>query len=388
MRALLVALLVVLPALPAASAHALVSAADPLSLNIDGWLTADGRITPEGPAAGSVYFASYQPGSAGTPLTFTMTAPVRFLPQGLDVTIYLRADKPVVTQDNNGKSFHVELLAGGAPIPGAAMDVAIAQQALKPTDTAGVSPFTLPTPTTTPIDENATVTLRLTPLMPALLDGALAIVVGADTGSSANFPLAQVPSVKDLKLQDTDLFEYDLAKENFSAPDPAQAVNEMDVYHDNVTTNYVTVIGTKAYLVLKGAETSGEAQSYHDFPDHAKRIAATHDFMVGGTLMRVHPGVGVVLDMDLSKGPIDFRCVKNCPAVSVNMTIYPNRSLQAPGQMGQPIGGPTATGSPAAPTAASTQAAAPTPERRAPGPGLAPLLVAGAALALVRRRAP
>ncbi|MEA3198666.1 MAG: hypothetical protein QOE90_94 [Thermoplasmata archaeon] len=386
MRLVLLAIVAAALLAPPAHAHALITAADPLILNIDTYPTPEGKLALAQPADGSVYFASYQPGATPTPLTFTMPAPVRFAPAGAQVRLGIRADKPVVTQDSSGRSFQIDILADGQPIPGASAVYALPSNLMRPGDASGIHQD-LQITSKTPIPENGTITLRLTPLMPALLDSALAAVVGPDTDSGLDFPQAQIPTLQDLGLQDTNLTMVNLARENFTSPDPNVVLNEIDVYHENVTTNYLSVLGTKAYVELKGAETDAEGQVYHDYPDHARRLAGTHDFTIGGVLARVHPGVGVVVLADLSKGPISIDCVKNCGPSPLHMTLYPNRTLQAPGSPGTPLdatgaGNLTTTpGGAPSPTAVKDEKA-----KTVPGPSLAWGLALVGLSALARRR--
>lgn len=377
-----------------AAAHGATFSADPTLLNLTGHLASDRSILLESGAEGAVYFAAVQPGAAPTPLDFALKAPLRFAPHGAEVAIALRADKPVLARDANGNGLRIELLLDGRPIPGASSEQPLPLK-LGPDEASGVR-ATLGTNVTEPIAENATLTLRLTPLMPALLDEALAVVVGGGAGSTLLLPLITVPTVQDLRLQDAPFYEYDLTRENFTPIDRTLAVNEFDVEHETITTNFVNVFGTRAFLVFKGAESSADAQQDHAFVDRAKRLAATHDFRVGTTLVRVHPGVGVVVLLDLASGPTLVKCVQHCPAAGFEMTIHPARVNQKPGDPGTPVdgappsGAPTATpttGSVLVPPPSASRATEPT-QKATPGAPIAAALALAFACSFALRRRP
>jgi hypothetical protein len=176
--------------------------------------------------------------------------------------------------------------------------------------------------------------------------------------------------------------QYDLVTQQPAFSDPTLAENDIEVYHDHIQTNYVNVFGTKAYMVFKGSELATDAQAYHAFPDLARRLNATHDLMMGQTLVRVHPGVGIVLLLDASSGPVEIKCVRNCPQ-PLDFYVKANYSLQAPGSPGEPIGATNATKA-TAPTL-NVNGDGPT-QKQAPGPALGLVLAGGALAALLAAR--
>ncbi|MFA5860814.1 MAG: hypothetical protein WDA16_03875 [Candidatus Thermoplasmatota archaeon] len=360
---------------------------DPLILNIDGWLTVDGKIAPSGPGAGIAYFAQYTPGSAAVPLSFTMDAPVAFSSQGFHVILSLRADK--LLQPNapdTNKALRLELMADGKGVKGASADMPFDSAIMQPGSFQHID-LTLTSPDEPPFAKGTKVALRLTPLGPALLDGSLGVVVGESSASTADFPFAKIPKVADLELQDpgTSHTQYDLVTENYTLPDATRSANDIEVYHDNIVTNYINVLGTRAYLTIKGSEDANTAAQYHAFPDRERRIAATHDFTFAGKLIRVHPGVGTVLDMDLTSGPATLECVKNCPQ-PFKMTLYPNRMMQAPGSMGTLVGGTNVTTTPTHTTPTQAATGTGTPEKRVPSVTMPLVFASVALLALARGR--
>ena len=99
---------------PAASGHGIVFSADPLQFNLDGYPAADKTVQLAPPAAGTVYFEAYQPGTAAKPIDFTLTAPIAFYPNGSDVHLALQVDKPVFGEDPTDSRCAEGSTAGGA----------------------------------------------------------------------------------------------------------------------------------------------------------------------------------------------------------------------------------------------------------------------------------
>src|SRR5439155_22835084 len=71
-RRAILALALVAALAPAASGHGIVFSADPLQFNLDGYPAADKTVQLAPPAAGTVYFEAYQPGTAAKPIDFTL----------------------------------------------------------------------------------------------------------------------------------------------------------------------------------------------------------------------------------------------------------------------------------------------------------------------------
>jgi hypothetical protein len=101
----------------------------------------------------------------------------------------------------------------------------------------------------------------------------------------------------------------------------------------------------------------------------------------------VHPGVGTVLLVDLSKVPAGqnyLACIRNCPQ-PLNMTLLPYHSLQSPTSTGTDLR--VAESGVTTPTSATNvvqkQDAT---EKKAPGTQVLGVVLAAAAVALVLRR--
>lgn len=388
MRAL--SLVVVLIA--SAFASALVSAHggpppsyDPLQINIDGFPTTDGKISDAAPANGQVCFKQVDPSAAATPLTFSRPSPVTFSPSGgFHVIISITYTAPVAAQDQNGKSLLVATLVNGTPVGGMSLQWSSSGPVETPGSFDRIDTVLVPATNVT-IPQGAVITLALTPMMPALPDGAMCVVVG-EASSTTDFQFAQVPTVYDLALNDRSLQQWDMVTQNASYPDPNLAINDIEVFHDHIQTNYVTFLTDKAYINMKGAELSTDAEVYHAFPDSERRLNATHDFLVAGTFVRVHPGVGVVVPIDLSKVPAGqnyLACIRNCPQ-TLNMTLLPYHSLQAPGKPGTDLRVVEAT--PTVPTSGTSVQKQDATEKKAPGTQVLGVVLAASLVALVLSR--
>lgn len=302
--------LLVLLALPLAAGHGDAPPFDPLVVDMHLHLHADRTMAEAAPDEGAVAFAAIAPGSAPTAVEFAAKAPVAFAPAGtIDVELTLRADQLVVARDADGDALELQVAPDGPPLR-----VALADSLLTP-GTVALARASLAVPART-FEEGEEIRLVVRPLMPALAEGALSIVVGGDTPSRVDFREMRVPSPADLRLQDVPHTEYLVGVDRFEPP-ADHAANVFRVAHDSVAppaTTRFSAAGT--YVILEGAEADGGA---HRFPDRARRIDAAHEFTVNGVLARVHPGLGVIVRVESQ--PTLVQCVRNCPAGGFSATV-------------------------------------------------------------------
>lgn len=295
-------LLVVLLALPLAAGHGVAPAYDPLVVDMHLYLQADGGLGETAPDAGAVPLPAVTPGAAATPVTFSVKAPVAFAPAAnVEVEVTLRADQLVVARDADGNALELSLAPDGAPTR-----VALADPVLAPGSVA-LARASLPVPMRT-FEEGDELRIVVRPLMPALAEGALSIVIGGDAPSRADFPEMRVPSPADLRLQDLPHTEYLVGKDRFDPP-ADHAVNVFRVEHDRITppaSPRFSAAGT--YVVFEGVEADG---SPHRFADRERRVQAAHEFTVNGLVARVHPGLGVIVRVESQ--PALVQCVRHCP---------------------------------------------------------------------------
>lgn len=303
-------LLLALLALPLAAGHGAAPAYDPLVLDMHLHLHADRTMVEAAPDEGAVAFSAITPGSAATPLEFTVKAPVAFAPAGsVDVELTLRADQLVVARDADGNALELQVAPDGPP-----MRIALADALLAP-GTVASARASLAVPART-FEEGEEIRLVVRPLMPALAEGALSIVVGGDSPSRVDFREMRVPSPGDLRLQEVQHTEYLVGVDRFEPP-ADHAVNVFRVAHDTVTPPATTRFSSAGtYVILEGAEPDG---SSHRFPDRGRRLEAAHEFTVNGVLARVHPGLGVIVRVESQ--PALVQCVRNCPSGGFRATI-------------------------------------------------------------------
>jgi len=384
------ALLAALAALaPLAAAHADPSETvyDPLTLDLHGWLTAEGGIAASPPAEGGVYFPSYTPADPPSHLDFSMKAPSRFAPAtGLDVRVHLVADKPVVAQDSGGSSFTLTLLADGVAVKGASRTLSLGQAALAPGASADLA-TTLPAAGVT-FDKGATLTLRVAPLAPALADASLKVAVGASANSHADFLAAKLPGVQDLGLDEPPgVTLFLLSESTFQPREPDAALVTLSVSQNQTVALSKVASAPVTYVVLRGDHSVAEGRAFHEFPDADARNAAAHVWRVGTQRVRVHPGVGVAVRVNVTAGSVvDVVCESVCPAGGWKTSLPP---LAATVTQGGVASDPADVLIPPPRNTAGIPVSgdAPPEEKKAPGPALP--LVAGAAgltLILARRR--
>jgi hypothetical protein len=282
---------------------------NPLQMDWALHLAPGGAAAEDAPAAGSVAFGAVSPASEAPPLAFAYQSPVKHvLGIGVDVTLKLQADAPVLAQ---GDAFELTLLLEGAPIPDASKRVALSKPALAPGDIETVR-VVLNAPAAT-FEKGANVALRVRVVLPVLAEGALKLLVGP-SDSAMTLESMRVPSVLDLELQETPLVQFDARSESFRPGEPGAIVVLGIVRHDAIELNATRVAaGTPLYLVLKGDESAADAEAAHAFATREKRVAAAHELRVGSTLVRVIPSIGVVVPLG-SSGLKTVTCARNCPA--------------------------------------------------------------------------
>lgn len=384
-RPLLLALLLALA--PAASAdeghdHE-AEGYDPLVLDIETWLAPPGALELVAPEAGAVHFASGDVQGPAPALTFALNAPVTFSPNGgVEAVLQLVADKPVVARDADGNALNVAFLLDGKPVPGAAQKVAFSKPVLAPGDAEQVK-VTLSLPGEA-LPEGASLALQIQPLMPALAEEALRINVGAQA-SRATFPHARIPTLDDLELQDApSLIQFKLSNETFAPSDANAALYTVNVRHDAVDVSGTKrATAAKMYVVLRGEETAADAEANHAFPDRERRVAAAHAFRVDDTLVRVHPGMGVVviLTWEGRNLSVPVTCVAHCPVNGWSTTL--RFDLPAGANATQP--GSVLIPPPRSTTGIPVSEDAPEEKLLVPAPWLAPLAALGAGAWLRRR---
>lgn len=306
-------LLVALLGLPVAPAQP-DATFDPLVFDFHGYLTTAGAVAPSAPDAGAVAFAAVSPPATAQPLRFAFDAPIRFSPgEGFDVTLTLRADQPILARDADGNALELAIEANGTPVEGTARRVALGNGILAPGDTVTVSAL-LQAPAAR-FDEGTTLALVVRPLVAALPENGLLVVVGGDTPSRLDALTMRVPAADDLRLQTSALTSFVLATEDFR-PERANAV----VIDVRVGHGPIRVEGTPrydangTYVVVRGEEDDADARS-HALLEHDARVEAAHELRVGGVLVRAHPGIGVVVPVTRSNARID--CVRNCEPFAI-----------------------------------------------------------------------
>jgi hypothetical protein len=308
---------------PLASAHIENETTyDPLQLNVPLWLAANGTLAESAPAAGARYLPPTDPtATSGAPsLEFSIAAPLPFtLRHGLDVTLRLQADEPIVAQDANGTALDVAIERNGAIVNGSTRALPLGKPALAPGDVVTVRAL-LPAPDVLfARQDELALTVRATlPLVPS---SSLKVLVGPD-GSTATLDDLQVPSVRDLDLEDGGLFVFDPRNETFTPPQPDAVVYTGVVGHASVDVPAIDETdGRFVYLVLRGDEPPAQARAEHDAFDASARRAAAHAFTVGSTVVRVHPGVAVVVPVGRGPDPVPIACAANCPVPGYRATI-------------------------------------------------------------------
>lgn len=368
---------------------------DPLSLALHAYLTADGALSESPPTAGAVPLppTDAAPGLPGAPapagLAFVLAAPVRFVAgQGVEVALHLRAEKAVVARDADGDALELSLRRNGEAVPNATRRVPLGEPLLAPGQAASVRAI-LQAPGVT-FAQGDEIALAVRPLMPGLQEGALFVLVGGENASTADLHDMRVPTLADLALQETNLTQFLLETEDFVPPRGASAT-VLRVLHDRVELAGTSGAGPSgasgpAYLVLRGEEGAAEAAA-HSTPDRARRVAAAHEFHMGETLIRVHPGVGVVVPIPPGTASASVNCLRNCPeGFGFLLRMGPEAS-------DWPRAGPEEPPSVLIPPPRSTSGIpvskdAPEERRALPQPGLLALaaLAAGAALGPPRTR--
>jgi hypothetical protein len=323
---LLAALLVLAPL---ASAHGddAEAAYDPLALDLLLHVDAAGALVETPPAAGSVAFRPGEPNAPHPPLEFTYPLPGRFLAMAdAKATLVVNVERPMVLQDKDGNSFEISLAHAGEPVPGASVIVKVPPPAPGiPSAVGPIQTLTLEATLKTTglmLNESAPLALRVRPLMPLLPPDALKLLVGG-TETSLAFPLLRVPTLDDLGLQDA---RMDQTLATAALPRSTSTVAYLDLRVSHASVDLVAadpVAGRKAFLVLRGVESPADAHAHHEFPDRDRRAGAAHQFQVGTTLVRVHPGVAV--KVPLSPGPdgltVTVKCVLNCPEGGFERTL-------------------------------------------------------------------
>lgn len=298
---------------PLAAAHGDAGAYDPLVVSLHAYLTADLRASEAAPDPGAVPFPAPAPAANAPPLRFALEAPVRFSPgSGFEVEITVRADRALVARDADGNALELVVEPGGEPTRVALPEPILAPGAL------ATARATLQAPGAEYARGDA-LALAVRPLMPALTEGALSLVVGGDRPSRLDAPEMRVPSLADLELQDAPHTQFLLANETFASP-----AHVVHVRHAETT---MTVTPNASVVVLRGEETGDDADA-HAFPDADRRRAAAHAYTVNGALVRVHPGVGVVVEIGRETARI--LCATNCPPGGFAQTIAPGAG-NAPG---------------------------------------------------------
>lgn len=290
---------------PLAGAHGAAAAPyDPLSLEWHAFLAADGTIGTVSPRAGAIAFPASPAPTAGAsaPLRFTFPAPVAFEPGGgFVVRLALRVDKPLVAQ---GEAMELSVMPGGE-----AVRVALPDGPLLAPGSIVTIEQTLHAPGAL-YAQGDPLELVLQPLVPALLEDALFVVVGAEVGSLFDALDMRVPSPADLRLQDVPHTEIVLGADQF-VPPASHALNVFTVGHDVVVppaAGASSEAGT--YVLLRGEEPDDVARE-HAIADEEARRAAAHSFRVNGVPARVHPGLGVIVR--IPSLPIRVACEENCP---------------------------------------------------------------------------
>lgn len=290
-------------------------------------LLSEGAMTEEAPAEGAVYFRPGEANAPHPPLEFTYVAPSRLALEG-DVTLrfLLAMDRPVALQDKDGGSFEVSLAHNHEILGSTTQRIRVSAPT---TGILGTSTGTVQAEAKMSLGSLAlanadTLTVLIRPLMPVLPPDALKIVVGKPS-SSLHLPLVRVPTLADMGLQDAPMQEFLLS----DAPDLRSSATtfyyELRVDHARIEMpTREEAAGRKAFLVLRGVEGTADAHAHHEFGDDDRRRGAAHHFQVGKTLVRVHPGVGVVVPLVPGGDGLSttVSCMLHCPEQGYLRTLH------------------------------------------------------------------
>lgn len=387
--------MVVMLTAPTTSAHgdAAASVYDPLDVTFAAWPTPGGALSWTQPAApGAAPFRAIDPATqASPPLVFGVAAPFPFvLGHGLDITLQVTADKPVLARDADGNALELRLFADGKPVSDPKR-VALSQALLAPGDKA-TAHIVLQAPSAT-FAKGANLTLQIVSLVPNVADGSLSVATGPGA-SHVTFDSMRLASLADLELEEpgSGFTLFNPANQSFAPSDPNAVVVTATVTHESVTLPPLHVMDRNVYLVFIGAEDAAAARAAHDFPDRERRIAAAHEFTVGARTVRVVPGMGVIVPLGRSFHT-SVVCARNCPAgLSVALASDLPSDTSAPGS-GSGTSGSYDDSSvlipPPRPTSGiPVSSDAPAAQKQAPGAGVLALVLACSALvlALPRRR--
>ena len=270
--------------------------ADPLALPWLVHLAADGTLAEDPPAAGALHFPPSDPSAPGVPLAWRGAAPLAFrLGAPPEVRFSVVADKPLVARDAEGHGLDVTLLADGEVL--ATGRHAFAAPLLAPGDRAAVALALAPRDVLVP--EGAALSLQVRALAPAVPPEGLRILLGRD--ATLAFPALRAPDVAALRMQDAPLLEF-LATEAYPGP----GARDVAVGHARVDA---PALGGALVLVLRGGEADADA-ALHAHANRTRRVAAAHEFTVGATVARVHPGLAVAVPVAPGTR---VACVRNCP---------------------------------------------------------------------------
>lgn len=278
---------------------------DPLALSWTGHLTAEGGLATNVPEAGGAFFPPTDATTGAIPLLFARESPLAFrLDAPARASLVLEATRPVVA---HGGRIEVALMSGDEPL--VLVDAALPAAALAPGERVGLDVELDAGDAFVP--RGASLGLRLAAVVPALAPDSLRVLVGSDA-SRVEIPSLRVPSAADLALQDA-AYRQLLAGEAY-APAPGEAVHERRVGHDGrLDVAIEEAAGRAVVLVLRGEEPRGDASAHAAFDTDARRAAA-HAYRIGDALVRVHPGVGVVVPVGSGPAPVKVACEANCPA--------------------------------------------------------------------------
>lgn len=313
---------------------------DPLAFDLLLFAASEGKLTEALPKAASLYFQAGEPNAPHPPLDFAFTSPARLsLETEVRVRLAYAMDKPMPPANADGDSFELTLLLGGAPTN------ATAKLKLPQTGfglVGGGEPDVLEA--TVPlaglrVGEGEGIGLRIRPLMPLIPPDSLRLLVGASAaapmpppgttpgeteGTMIFFPFVRIPTVADLRLQDAGTEEFLLAADPGFRSGTATVYFELRVMHATAELGPLeTPNGRKAYLLLRGVESSADAHAHHETLDPAQRAGAAHLYQVGDRLVRVHPGVGVRVPLQPGSDGLNVavKCVASCPGGGFERTI-------------------------------------------------------------------
>lgn len=278
---------------------------DPLDLAWTAHLAAQGTLVTDPPEAGALSFPASDPATPALPLAFTAPAPVSFrFAGGAEARFVVMAQAPLVARNGEGQSLEIALLADGAP---AAFARAALPPVMAPGERAAVVAALVPAEAFVP--KGATLALHVTALMPAVPADGLQLLVGPN--ATLAFGSLRVPSVTDLELGNAPLAEFALPDVH---PIPSGSVaQDVLVTHAGLAfASTAEAQGRPVVLLLRGVEDAETARAQHGHVDRERRLAAAHEVLVGGTAVRVHPGVGVAVPIGAGPGPVLVACGRNC----------------------------------------------------------------------------